>query len=66
MTNREKFKEVFGHDLSFNGDIIRCEKTADDCKTCKYGSYYTWQCNRGIKWANEEYKEPTKKDEVRI
>ena len=57
MTNAEKFKEVFGKELSFDEYVIRCHAPYDGskCKTCKYSDGLS-RCFR-YKWADEEYKE---------
>ena len=53
MTNAEKFKEVFGEELSFDEYVIICNGKAEDCDTCKYGEA-SYLCSR-YKWADEEY-----------
>ena len=55
MTNREKFKEVFGFNLDYSDDyyilpIKICDKY-DNCEKCPYTN-----------WFNQEYKEINKEE----
>ena len=54
MTNAEKFKEVFGEELSGDEYIIKCNGTGEDCERCGYGVHGMFVCHRED-WMNEEY-----------
>ena len=49
MTNKEKFKEVFGYEP----DTTECLHKASDCPNCPYNK--EWDCSESL-W-KDEYKE---------